>query len=161
MILWFYAASPRPLRAVSAMFLIGYGSLRFIAEFFRTPDPGIFGTLTLGLSTAQWLCVPMVVVGGLMLVLAARARGAERAGAVTPRRRPARPLSRAGSSASTPIASAPRARAAAAAIESAAGHQGDDAAARRHALEQPDQARRLLGHDLAQSRMTMSGADWK
>ena len=71
-ILWFYAASPRPLRAVSAMFLIGYGSLRFIAEFFRTPDPGIFGTLTLGLSTAQWLCVPMVVVGGVMLVLAAR-----------------------------------------------------------------------------------------
>src|SRR5690606_31616045 len=71
-ILWFYAASPRPLRAVSAVFLIGYGSLRFVAEFFRTPDPGIFGTLALGLSTAQWLCVPMVVVGGLTLTLAAR-----------------------------------------------------------------------------------------
>lgn len=63
LILWIYSAQPRPLKAVSALFLIGYGSLRFAAEFFRTPDPGIFGTLSLGLSTAQWLCVPMVAVG--------------------------------------------------------------------------------------------------
>jgi phosphatidylglycerol---prolipoprotein diacylglyceryl transferase len=66
-ILWVYAASPRPLRAVSAVFLMGYGSLRFIAEFFRTPDPGIFGTLAMGLSTAQWLCVPMIAIGALLL----------------------------------------------------------------------------------------------
>lgn len=71
-ILWLYAASPRPLRAVSAVFLIGYGSLRFVAEFFRTPDPGIFGTLSLGLSTAQWLCVPMVVAGVLLLAMTRR-----------------------------------------------------------------------------------------
>lgn len=70
-VLWWYSASPRPLRAVSAVFLIGYGSLRFAAEFFRTPDPGIFGTLSLGLSTAQWLCLPMIVFG---IVLAARSR---------------------------------------------------------------------------------------
>jgi len=69
-ILWLYAARPRPVTAVSAVFLIGYGSLRFIAEFFRTPDPGIFGTLTMGLSTAQWLCVPMVVIGAWMLMRA-------------------------------------------------------------------------------------------
>lgn len=61
-----------PLRAVSAMFLVGYGTLRFVAEFFRTPDPGIFGTLSLGLSTAQWLCVPMVVAGLLLLAGAKR-----------------------------------------------------------------------------------------
>lgn len=66
-ILWSYSANPRPLRAVSAVFLIGYGSLRFGAEFFRMPDPGIFGTLALGLSTAQWLCVPMVVIGAIVL----------------------------------------------------------------------------------------------
>jgi phosphatidylglycerol:prolipoprotein diacylglycerol transferase len=66
-ILWLYAAKPRPLGAVSALFLIGYGVLRFLAEFFRTPDPGIFGTLSLGLSTAQWLCVPMIGVGIFML----------------------------------------------------------------------------------------------
>lgn len=71
-ILWIYAAKPRAVGAVSAVFLIGYGSLRFLAEFFRTPDPGIFGTLSLGLSTAQWLCVPMVAVG--IWLLRARAR---------------------------------------------------------------------------------------
>jgi phosphatidylglycerol---prolipoprotein diacylglyceryl transferase len=66
-ILWLYAAKPRATGAVSAVFLIGYGSLRFLAEFFRTPDPGIFGTLSLGLSTAQWLCVPMVAAGAFLL----------------------------------------------------------------------------------------------
>ena len=67
-LLWLYAARPRAVGAVSAAFLIGYGCLRFAAEFFRTPDAGIFGTLSLGLSTAQWLCVPMVVVGTWLLV---------------------------------------------------------------------------------------------
>jgi len=62
-ILWIYSASPRPVRAVSAVFLMGYGFLRFLAEFFRTPDPGIFADLGFGLSTAQWLCVPMVLLG--------------------------------------------------------------------------------------------------
>ncbi|MCB1887455.1 MAG: prolipoprotein diacylglyceryl transferase [Rhodocyclaceae bacterium] len=65
--LWLYSASPRPLRAVSAVFLIGYGALRFIAEFFRTPDPGIFSGLGFDLSTAQWLCVPMVALGVMLL----------------------------------------------------------------------------------------------
>ena len=71
-ILWFYAARPRPLRAVSAVFLVGYGVLRLLAEFFRTPDPGIFGTLALGLSTAQWLCVPMIATGIFLYLLAHR-----------------------------------------------------------------------------------------
>ena len=71
-LLWWYAASPRPLRAVSAMFLVGYGVLRFLAEFFRTPDPGIFQSLGFGFTTAQWLCVPMVLVGVILLVHARR-----------------------------------------------------------------------------------------
>jgi len=66
-VLWLYSARPRPVGAVSAAFLTGYGVLRFLAEFFRTPDPGIFGTLSLGLSTAQWLCVPMVATGVWLL----------------------------------------------------------------------------------------------
>lgn len=68
--LWWYSRAPRPLRATSAMFLIGYGVLRFSAEFFRTPDPGIFSWITPYLSTAQWLCVPMVVVGVFLLMKA-------------------------------------------------------------------------------------------
>ena len=37
-LLWFYARKPRAQGQVSAMFLIGYGVFRFIAEFFREPD---------------------------------------------------------------------------------------------------------------------------
>ncbi len=62
-LLWIYSAWPRAVSKVSALFLIGYGSLRFVAEFFRNPDPGIFSGLPLDLSTAQWLCVPMVLFG--------------------------------------------------------------------------------------------------
>lgn len=71
-ILWLYAAKPRAVGQVSALFLMGYGSLRFLVEFFRNPDPGIFGVLSLGLSTAQWLCLPMIVVGALLMRQAGR-----------------------------------------------------------------------------------------
>ncbi|MDR2093172.1 MAG: prolipoprotein diacylglyceryl transferase [Azoarcus sp.] len=66
-LLWWYSSSHRPRRAVSGFFLAGYGILRFGAEFFRTPDPGIFSSLGLGLTTAQWLCVPMFLVGAGLL----------------------------------------------------------------------------------------------
>ncbi len=65
--LWLYAQKPRATGAVSAIFLIGYGSLRFGAEFFRNPDPGFLGVLQMGLSTAQWLCVPMLLAGAWLL----------------------------------------------------------------------------------------------
>jgi phosphatidylglycerol---prolipoprotein diacylglyceryl transferase len=42
---------------------VGYAVLRFIAEFFRTPDPGFLSGFGFGLSTAQWLCVPMLLFG--------------------------------------------------------------------------------------------------
>jgi phosphatidylglycerol:prolipoprotein diacylglycerol transferase len=61
-ILWWYSARPRPRGAVSALFLIGYGSLRFIAEFGREPD-AFLGYLALGLTMGQWLCLPMIAGG--------------------------------------------------------------------------------------------------
>jgi len=64
-ILWWYSAKPRPRGAVSALFLIGYGSLRFISEFGREPD-AFLGYLALGLTMGQWLCLPMAA-GGLAL----------------------------------------------------------------------------------------------
>jgi len=67
LILWFYAGRPRAVGQVSGLFLLGYGVLRFIAEFFREPDPGIFSGLGLDLSTAQWLCVPMIGIGTWLL----------------------------------------------------------------------------------------------
>jgi len=61
-LLWLYARKPRGIGQVSGVFLIGYGVLRFIAEFFREPD-AFLGLLALGMSMGQWLCVPMVIIG--------------------------------------------------------------------------------------------------
>ena len=66
LILWLYSARPRPVMAVSALFLICYGVFRFAVEFVRMPDVHIgyiaFGWLTLG----QLLTLPMML-GGLAL----------------------------------------------------------------------------------------------
>jgi phosphatidylglycerol:prolipoprotein diacylglycerol transferase len=70
-VMWLYARKPRPLGAVSGVFLIGYGCLRFMAEYFREPDAHL-GLLALGLSMGQWLCVPMVVLGLFMVWRATR-----------------------------------------------------------------------------------------
>jgi phosphatidylglycerol:prolipoprotein diacylglycerol transferase len=64
-LMWLYARKPRAVGAVSGVFLIGYGGLRFMAEYFREPDAHL-GLLTLGLSMGQWLCVPMVGLGVLI-----------------------------------------------------------------------------------------------
>ena len=72
-ILWAYSARPRPVSAVSAVFLIGYGALRFVAEFFRTPDAGIFGHSEV-ISMGQWLSLPMVLAGVILLLRAGRRR---------------------------------------------------------------------------------------
>ena len=61
-IVWLFALKPRAVGAVSAVFLIGYGVLRFLAEFTREPD-SFLGLLGLGLSMGQWLSLPMIVVG--------------------------------------------------------------------------------------------------
>ena len=62
LMLWLYSAKPRTTGAISAIFLIGYGSFRFLAEFTREPD-GYLGLLSMGLSMGQWLSLPMVVLG--------------------------------------------------------------------------------------------------
>ncbi|MGV7235186.1 MAG: prolipoprotein diacylglyceryl transferase, partial [Nitrosomonadaceae bacterium] len=54
-LLWVYSAKPKPVGAVSGMFLIGYGMFRSVAEFFREPEDGFMGVLTLGISMGQWL----------------------------------------------------------------------------------------------------------
>ena len=64
-ILWLYARKIRPMMAVSAVFLIGYGVLRFIAEFAREPDD--FLGLFAGYSMGQLLSLPMIVVGAVLL----------------------------------------------------------------------------------------------
>jgi len=70
-ILWIYSSKPRPTGAVSGAFLVGYGALRFLAEFTRQPDD-FLGLLELGLSMGQWLSIPMIVIGAAMMAWAYR-----------------------------------------------------------------------------------------
>jgi phosphatidylglycerol:prolipoprotein diacylglycerol transferase len=69
--LWWFSSKPRPRGQVSAMFLLGYGTLRFIAEFAREPDSFI-GYLALGLTMGQWLCLAMIAGGAALLVWSRR-----------------------------------------------------------------------------------------
>ncbi len=62
LLLWLYSRKPRPVGAVSGLFLIGYGSARFLVEYFREPD-AYLGLLSLGMSMGQWLSLPMILVG--------------------------------------------------------------------------------------------------
>jgi len=61
-VLWRFSAKPRPRAATSALFLLGYGLIRFLVEFTREPDDYL-GLLTAGLSMGQWLSMPMIVAG--------------------------------------------------------------------------------------------------
>jgi phosphatidylglycerol:prolipoprotein diacylglycerol transferase len=70
-LLWAYSRQPRALGKISAAFLLGYGVLRFSAEYFREPD-GFLGLLALNMSMGQWLCLPMIVAGAAIWLWAAR-----------------------------------------------------------------------------------------
>ncbi|MGD8207422.1 MAG: prolipoprotein diacylglyceryl transferase [Chromatiales bacterium] len=71
-ILWVFSSRPRPLRAVSGLFLILYGLFRFAVEFVREPDAHLgfiaFGWLTMG----QLLTLPMILFGLWLMVWAYR-----------------------------------------------------------------------------------------
>jgi phosphatidylglycerol:prolipoprotein diacylglycerol transferase len=69
-IVWWFARIPRPTGQVSAVFLTGYGVLRFLVEYTREPDAflgPVFGALTMG----QLLSLPMIAVGLLIYFRAA------------------------------------------------------------------------------------------
>jgi phosphatidylglycerol---prolipoprotein diacylglyceryl transferase len=71
-LLWLYARKERREAQVSAAFLIGYGLMRFAAEYFREPDAHLqWLQQTTGLSMGQWLCIPMIVAGVLLWAWAA------------------------------------------------------------------------------------------
>jgi len=70
-LVWFYSRRWRPLGAVSGVFLLGYGVLRFIVEFTREPD-SFLGLLPLELSMGQWLSLPMIVAGLILIIWANR-----------------------------------------------------------------------------------------
>jgi len=67
-LLWWFSSRPRPIMAVSGLFLVGYGSFRILVEFVREPDAHLgylaFDWLTMG----QLLSLPMVVAGVLLMI---------------------------------------------------------------------------------------------
>ena len=69
-IVWWFSSSPKPRMAVSGVFSLSYGCFRFFVEFFREPDLHIgfvaFDWMTMG----QFLCIPMIIVGIVLLYLA-------------------------------------------------------------------------------------------
>ncbi|MFW6456532.1 MAG: prolipoprotein diacylglyceryl transferase [Desulfohalobiaceae bacterium] len=77
-LLWVFSAKQRPRMAVSGMFALGYGCLRFGGEFFRAPDPHLGLVLFDFLSMGQVLSIPLIILGMIMLVLAYRPKDAPR-----------------------------------------------------------------------------------
>lgn len=76
-LLWLYSRKPRPVGAVSGLFLLGYGSFRFLVEFYREPDQhiGLYsGVFSQGISQGQILSLPMII-GGLALLIWSLRRG--------------------------------------------------------------------------------------
>ena len=71
LMLWIYSAKPRPTGAVGGLFLLGYGSFRFIIEYFREPDQhiGLYGGI---ISQGQILSLPMIIAGALLMIWAYR-----------------------------------------------------------------------------------------
>lgn len=81
-LLWWYSRKARPTGFVGAAFLVGYGVLRFGAEFAREPDP-FLGLLALRLSLGQWLSLPMIAIGLAMFVYLGRRKTAPAAPVAT------------------------------------------------------------------------------
>jgi phosphatidylglycerol:prolipoprotein diacylglycerol transferase len=53
--------------STSSLFLISYGILRIIAEFFREPDPqiGFFKNI---ITMGQILSIPMIIAGYIIII---------------------------------------------------------------------------------------------
>jgi phosphatidylglycerol:prolipoprotein diacylglycerol transferase len=68
-ILFFLHKRQRFYGVVSSVFLLGYGTFRFIVEFFREPDAQLgyyFGYFTMG----QFLCLGMILLSLILLKIA-------------------------------------------------------------------------------------------
>lgn len=70
-LVWWFANKTRPMGQISAMFLMGYGFFRFMAEFAREPD-NFLGLLAAGLTMGQWLSLPMIIFGAVVYQWAAK-----------------------------------------------------------------------------------------
>ena len=69
-ILWLFSSGKKPRMSVSGLFLLSYGSFRFITEFYREPDAHLGFVAFDWMSQGQVLSVPMVIAGIALIVLA-------------------------------------------------------------------------------------------
>ena len=66
-LLYWFSNKPRPRLTVSGLFILGYGVMRFIVEFFRQPDQHIGLDLFGWMSRGQLLSAPMILLGLYLL----------------------------------------------------------------------------------------------
>lgn len=64
-ILWFYSRTPRPAKAVSGLFLIGYWLFRTLVEFVRQPDAHLGDK---GFIALEWLTMGMILSFPMLLL---------------------------------------------------------------------------------------------
>ncbi len=76
-ILFIFTRKHRPAMAASALFMLCYGLLRFITEFFRTPDSHLGFVMFEWMTKGQQLSIPMIMIGVFVLYLAYRKPKAE------------------------------------------------------------------------------------
>ncbi|MGB1310454.1 MAG: prolipoprotein diacylglyceryl transferase [Leucothrix sp.] len=62
-ILWLFSRKPRPMGAVTGLFLVGYAIARIAVEFFRVPDQHIGFVAFEWMTQGQLLSIPMLVAG--------------------------------------------------------------------------------------------------
>jgi|TARA_A200000113_G_scaffold197380_1_gene188890 phosphatidylglycerol:prolipoprotein diacylglycerol transferase len=63
-----FARKPRPKGQIAGIFLVFYGSFRFVIEFVRQPDAQFLNQEAMissleWMTRGQWLCVPMIFLG--------------------------------------------------------------------------------------------------
>jgi phosphatidylglycerol:prolipoprotein diacylglycerol transferase len=67
-IVFWFSVKPRPRGAVAGVFLIFYSIFRFLVEFVREPDDGVYSLLLNGMTRGQDLCIPMFLLGVGLIV---------------------------------------------------------------------------------------------
>lgn len=70
-LLWTLKSRVATRGAMLAVYLMGYGAVRFVIEFTRQPDTHL-GLVLLSLSMGQLLCLAMILAGGLLLFTLAK-----------------------------------------------------------------------------------------
>lgn len=74
---WTLRQTPAKNGSASAMFLIVYGTLRFLLEYIREQNESLFIVGPLVLTRGQTYCIPMVIMGAVLVWMLRRSRSQE------------------------------------------------------------------------------------